>query len=371
MTTEAQRVILPPDPLTFRTVFFYVGQGDCTLHLIPDGKNGFVYVLVDVNRSDKIRGVDVVRVLEDLLPKAEGGRPTLDVFVNTHPHGDHLGGIDELVKRIKVRAVWHTGFEPSDQHEAAFRGLKDLVAAVDRGGGAVLEYSGTRETATIGTVSYNILSPAPHVKEEIDELKGEERDSRIHDHCGVVRFSYGTPPRQVMMTGDADKSAWKEHILGPDEYHGARMATRVLSAPHHGSRSFFKLNEDDKEPYTRHLQLMNPAWVVISSPSSSESPHGHPHEDALKLYADQVRRENIRVLGERPECIIYDVFPDGGDALDSDDGALIDSYPSDGSDGGGSKGSKSAGPYVITRLDKGRSMGPRPSDDCDSQRDDA
>lgn len=356
MTTPAQRIIIPK-PNTFRTVFLFVGQGEATLHIAPDGRGGFKYILVDMNHSEKLRSVDVVALLEDLLPR-QNGRPTLDMFINTHPHNDHLGGIGDLRKRVNVREVWHTGFRPSQKHDDAYGELQSLMNDVSRAGGNIVEYRGTREECRIGEVTYNVLSPADHTKEEIDDLDGEARDKRIHDYCGVLRFRYGAPPRHVMITGDADKSAWQDFILGQAEYQAERLPCTILSAGHHGSRSFFKEGEDDENPYTRHLELMAPDWLVISSPKQADSPHGHPHDDAIALYKNQLDADHIRVLGERPECIVYDVTVDGFDLLDSDGGELIEAYPTGGEDAGDS-GSEIAAPYVATtsRIDSGRPMG--------------
>jgi competence protein ComEC len=362
--TTAETVLLPPDPSVFRSAFIYAGQGDATLLIVPDGVGGRKFVLVDINDGTPQGGTDVIAVLKDLLPRVDG-KPVLDVFVNTHPHRDHLCGLGRLRQDVVVREVWHTGFTPSDRHAEAFKELTALIRDVQDSGGVAIEYRGTRETKALGAVNYNVLSPADHTKEEIDALKGDERDVRIHDYCGVLRFSYGTNPRFVLLTGDADKTAWKEYILGPTEYHAERVASTVLSAAHHGSRSFFKDAEDDEDVYVRHLELMQPTWVVVSSPKHRDSPHGHPHDDAIALYEQYVSgrdRRNVRVLGEDRECVIYDVYLDGRHVLDGDGGELVDAYPldknGDGGDGGGGGSRANAGPAVITtRIDSGRPMG--------------
>ena len=91
--------------------------------------------------------------------------------------------------------------------------------------------------------------------------------------------------RGVLITGDSDKAAWSEHIT---DYHGKdddnRIAASVLSASHHGSRTFFKECEDDDDVYTTHLDRIDPSHVVVSAPDQADSPHGHPHDDAMQLY---------------------------------------------------------------------------------------
>lgn len=364
MPNTAERILIPSDPSIFRTAFLYVGQGDSTLHIVPDGNGGSLYILVDINTDRTRGGIDVVRLLEDVLPKVNG-EPTLDVFINTHPHNDHICGLDRLRERVRVREVWHTGFTPSKDHEESYKQLRELINDViaREGKDAEFEYQGTRAKKLLGLVCVEIISPAKHVKEEIDELAGEERDTRIHEYCGVFRLGYGVQQKHVLMTGDSDKAAWQEHILGPDEYHGERISSAVLSASHHGSRTFFKKSENDPEPYTRHVELITPRWVIVSSPTRDESPHGHPHEDALELYRKHVldaRAENVLTMGERKDCRIYDVYASGDHVMYSDNGELVDAYGLDAetTEGqGGSRGSYGTSAAVITRVDRGRPMG--------------
>ncbi len=363
MFTKAQDLMLPPDPSIFRAVFLYVGQGDGTLLMIPNGDGRHRFILVDIKLSPDLGGLDVITMLEDLLPRRDG-RPVLDAFVNTHPHNDHIGGVDQLRSRIQVDEVWHTGFAPSAQHEASYRELSALMRDVQGQGGRIWEYRGTRDVVQVGTATLEVLSPADHTKDEIDRLRGEPRDARIHDYCGVLRVGYGSSPRYVLITGDADLCAWKDYILGSGLYHRERCPADVLSAPHHGSRSFFVGAEGD-EPYTTHIELIDPTWVVISSPTQSKSPHGHPHEEALALYRRHVRgsiSENVVVLGDRPECLLYDVTADGQQVFDSDRGELLEAYPLKGdSDRSPDDPSGSGtGPAIITsKLDRGRPMGTR------------
>lgn len=369
MSTPAKRILLPTDATVFRTAFLYAGQGDCTLHVVPDGAGGFRYVLTDINLDPKRGGVDVIALLEDLLPLVDG-RPVLDVFINTHPHNDHTCGLDRLKERIRVREVWHTGFEPSEVHSGNYKHLMALIDDVRarEGDDAIFEYEGTRAEREIGQVVVNIVSPAKHVKDDIAKEKGGVRDARIHEHCGVLRLGYGTPARHVLMTGDSDKCAWQEHIIGPDEYHAERVRAAVLNASHHGSRTFFKTTEEDESPYVRSMELITPTWVIVPSPAHADSPHRHPHDDAMDLYRKHVKggkAENVRVLGDRPECLLYDVYADGRLVLDSDDGELLDAYPldveaSEGSGSGGKRGqygSTAGAPAVITRVDDSKPMG--------------
>jgi competence protein ComEC len=329
---------------------------------LPDGDGHFV-MLIDSNLDEKRGGTNIVKMLKDLL---SGGKfDGLDYYTNTHPHCDHAGAIDDISDAVTVRNVWHSGHNPGKEHGDAYAALKRLRDKVKKAGGEDRELNGTRDTASLGDVIYNVLAPAEHVVDDIAGEDCETRRRRIHEHCSVLRFGYGSPEKSyVLVTGDSDKCAWTEHIT---EYHGAgdenRIRAQVLSASHHCSRTFFKTCEDDPEPYERHLELIDPTYLIISAPLRDESPHGHPHEDALELYKKKVKEDDILHTGDGRKAWILDIQTDGSIAFKHDAGELAEAYPIGGDDdeedddGGG--GGKTTGPYVVTpRIDR-RPMGKR------------
>jgi len=353
MSNQATHLLTPP-PGVMRTIFLYVGQGESTLLLIPDGNGNYLNVLIDINTSVELGGVDVVKLLEDYLPRKKNNKPTLDLFINTHPHSDHIRGLDHMADRIHVLNIWHTGFNPSKSHKDIHKHLEKLIKTVRKENGGVYEYDGTRTNYKLGASIVNIVSPAKYLKDEIDKLDDSQRDSKIHEYCGVLRFGYGTEMKHILVTGDSDKAAWQEHITN---YHKERITANILSASHHGSRSFFKDDEDDKIPYKDHIKLINPNWIVVSSPVQKDSPHDHPHDDAMKIYNESVQMENLFILGEGKNCAIYDIYEEGTDILNLDAGEIVEYYPmkSDDSSNGGN-GKKVVIPPP-TRIDSGREMG--------------
>ncbi len=325
MSTSAKQVLLPDDPAVFRAVFLYVGQGSATLLVVPDGGKQ-KFILVDTNVDKENGGIDVAAMLADLLDD------DLDVFVNTHPHADHLRGIELISDDVGVKEIWHSGHVPSKDHKDAYDELQRVIKKV--GGENTFELRGTRDENTldndgeacshpVGDIVFNVLAPAEYVKDEIADEKPEDRDRRIHEHCGVLRFSYGKATKSIMLAGDSDRTAWVDHIT---DYHRDRLPSYALGASHHGSRSFFKQDEDDEDPYKKHMDEIAPARVVISAPKQSESKHGHPHDDAVRLYGEYVTAENILHLGKNRECVIIDIDADG-DIDVRTDGNLVKTYP--------------------------------------------
>lgn len=316
----AQDIIIPKVNSVFRTIFLYVGQGESTLLVIPVGQ-GWKYMLVDTNNDMANGGIDVVKLLNDLLDNG------LDVFANTHPHNDHLKGIKTIHDSVTIKEVWHSGHIPGKAHYDTYKELKDVMS--DIGSKNVFCMKGSNEenklddkSYSLGDIGFNVLAPAEYVADEIADEKPEDRYNRIHEQCSVIKFFYGTERKCILITGDADKAAWQKHITG---YHKKRLSSDVLSAAHHGSRTFFKDDEDDKEPFEEHIKAIDPSHLIISAPKQSESPHGHPHNDALELYREYVSEDNLYHLGKNRESVIVDIYDDG-DIEIRFDGDLVEHY---------------------------------------------
>lgn len=347
MSNVAREVIWPDrSDILVRLVFLYVGQGDCTLVLAKDGE-AYKTMVVDINRDEKNGGIDVPKLMADLLADEDG---KLGVFVNTHPHNDHLGDVVPLSDAVDIQEVWHSGHKPGKKHEASYKNLEKVIKKVKKahGAGAEVELDGSRSEQDFGEAKYYVLAPAEHVKDSIDDETPDERYRRIHEQCAVLKF--GKDKTWAMLAGDADRDAWEQHIT---EYHKDRLPAQVLGAAHHGSRTFFRYDEED-DPYRDALEAISPDYVVVSAPTVEESPHCHPHEDAIEFYEDEVGKDNVLHTGGNRESFICDIYTDGTYAV-SADSRLVDEYGNgndddDDDDGGGGKGgkAKAAAPAVIT-----------------------
>ena len=358
--TVAEEVIKPTKAGIFRTVFLFTGQGESTLLVIPTGPtaNDYKYVLVDSDRDKEKNEIDLVELFKDLF-KNSG---ELSVFINTHPHNDHIGGIKSIYDEIGFTEVWHSNHKPGPKHKEKYEDLRYVIGKV----GKKNEYFllGSNEMNKIrtsddkeamkklGYIDYQVLSPAQYLCDDINDENQDTRDDRIHEQCGVIRFSYGANPKGILITGDSDKAAWKDHIT---DYHKESLPSLVLSASHHGSRSFFKCGEDDKEIYEDHIEAISPIYLIVSAPKQSESPYGHPHDDAMELYNKHVEDE-IFHLGKTPYSVIVDIDSNGNPEINTDT-KLIETYGKGNGDGGNDEDKKEtdySSIYVVpqsTRLD--------------------
>ncbi|MET3129582.1 beta-lactamase superfamily II metal-dependent hydrolase [Arcicella rosea] len=321
--TVAEKIIKPTKPSILRAIFLYTGQGESTLLVIPTGStvNDYEYVLIDSDKDNEENEIDIVALFKDLF-KTSG---ELSKFINTHPHNDHVGGIKEIYDEIGFKEVWHSNHKAGGVHKKKYEDFISVVKAVGKNneyfllGTNDLNKIRTSEDNEIikklGLIDYQVLSPAQYLCEDIEEGTADERDRRIHEQCGVIKFTYGKDAKSILITGDSDKEAWKEHIT---DYHKESLPSYLLSASHHGSRTFFKENKEDEDIYEKHIEEIKPIYLVISAPKQKESPHGHPHDDAMELYKKHVDEDNILHLGAKLESVIVDIDAEGNIELKID-----------------------------------------------------
>jgi competence protein ComEC len=336
----AERIIKPTKAQIFRTVFLYTGQGESTLLVIPTGTgiDDYQYVLVDSDRDREKNEIDLVEMFKDLFIT----KGSLSIFINTHPHNDHIGGIKDVYDEVGFEEVWHANHKPGGKHKTKYADLKYVIDQVGKSkefhlkGTNDLNKIRTSNSASdeiikkLGLIDYQVLSPAEYLCDDIAGEDSDARDKRIHEQCGVIKFTYGKEAKSILITGDSDKEAWKEHIT---DYHKKNLPSYVLSASHHGSRTFFKTTEEDEDVYEDHIKEISPSYLIISAPKQKDSPHGHPHDDAWEIYQKYVDEDNILHLGGRMVCVIVDIDSNGNIDVQTDE-ELIAEYGkgNDGSD---------------------------------------
>jgi beta-lactamase superfamily II metal-dependent hydrolase len=273
----------------FQTFFLDVGQGDCTLIAFPTGE----YMLVDVYRCPRQGSVDAFKVLRDFLPAADGGKQKLDYLVITHAHDDHIWGIGDLADEFEIGEMWvpqyGTKKKLSDNYEA-FERVVDAQPDERK----VWQKGSRTPVAELadGSVSVRCFSPPGYVKVE-DTLDEAEARRVVHENCGVYRLT--TQGVSLVLSGDSNLPAW-QRITGYYSEHTQAdqglsvLASQILHASHHGSRTFVKDPMDDT-PWLDALEAIDPTEVVISV--GADNRHEHPHDDMVKIYEDQVGADHI------------------------------------------------------------------------------
>lgn len=208
-----------------------VGQGDSTLIIAPNGST----ILVDA--GIKSAGQKVV----DYLKKA--GISSIDRFVITHAHADHVGGAVEVMQNFDVKKVIDSGIPHTTQT------YLNYLTYID-------ENDIPFEVATVGE---NVgLDPALAIRIVNSGVEGDGlNDSSVALHLTYNEFTY-------LITGDAEVEGERRISQQPN------IKADVLRAGHHGSRT---------SSNTFFLDVVQPKDVIISA--GKNNTYGHPHDEAL------------------------------------------------------------------------------------------
>ncbi len=223
-----------------------VGQGDAILIQTPEQT-----VLIDtsdLDEQDKLRNE---------LQKA--GVKRIDKLILTHPHADHIGGVEGVVLRdYEVGEVYDNGM-PS-KSKIYTRYMKILKQKnIKRHGlaaGDELDFG--------GGVKFKVYAPEKAVVEKGSKTTD---DHDPNNESVVGRLIFGD--FSMMFTGDAEKA---EEMPMVSSY-GKELKSTVLKSGHHGSKT-----SSSKE----FLRKVAPEAALISCGTGND--YGHPHEPTMKKY---------------------------------------------------------------------------------------
>jgi competence protein ComEC len=223
-----------------RAYFLDVGQGDSSLILFRDK-----VILIDAGEIDQ--GDRVVGDLKKL------GVTRIDLLVATHPHSDHIGGMQKVLAAFPVGKALDSGMPSSSvlyEHFLETLDKKNIPYVVAEQG----------QTIDIDpALRILVLSPP---KDRI----GDD----LNTNSIVLRISYGTT--SFLYAGDATTAA--EEVMLKNGY---PMDAQVLKVGHHGSSS---------SSSKAFLSRVGPEVAVISL--GKDNPYGHPHKETLTLLQAKV-----------------------------------------------------------------------------------
>jgi competence protein ComEC len=232
LALDKQLNVPGPTQQPFRVSFLDVGQGDAVLIEADDE-----VMMIDAGGNDQ----EVVLI--DMLVKM--GIEEIDILVGTHPHEDHIGGMDRVIERFETGKI----FMPNVTHTTAtFRSVMQSI----KNSGLKISDSAAGSSHNLGSATWEIIAPN----------SGEYED--LNNYSIVIRLVYeGTA---FLFTGDCEIESEAEMLDA-----GWGLDADVLKISHHGSSS-----SNSKE----FLEAVSPEYGVICV--GEDNPYGHPHQEVLE-----------------------------------------------------------------------------------------
>ncbi len=221
------------------TIYFLdVGQADCSLLLFPDN----TVALIDAgNKQDGNKVAEYIKGL---------GVKTINYFVLTHPHEDHIGGAVDIFKEFKVEMVCMPAIGKDYLPDTAvYKNTMDAVAKEK-----CRELYLNSSTAIVEKEDYSITALSPAKNSIFSDMNDYSLTLLVNCFSNTILF-----------TGDAEKPAELDMMNS-----GLNLDADILKVGHHGSGN---------SSTTDFLKKVTPQVSIISCGKGNS--YGHPHSDAI------------------------------------------------------------------------------------------
>ena len=180
----------------------------------------------------------------------------VDLVVLTHPHADHLNGLQAVLRHFPVSEVWDSGQRAAMpvylwfEETLRYRRIPHKIL-----------HDGYR-TSEFAPVQIAVLHPSNPMLH--DSPRGHFSD--VNSNSLVLTIRYGKVT--LLLPGDIEQEA--ERLLLEQ---GADLQAQVLKVPHHGGRT------SSSEPF---LARVRPKIAVVSA--GYRNRFRHPHQETLDRY---------------------------------------------------------------------------------------
>ncbi len=234
-----------------------VGQGDSFLIQTTNGKQ----MLIDGGKDATVLGE-----LSKVMPLNDR---SIDIVLATHPDMDHIGGLDEVLKRYKVR-----------------------VFVTSEVGGETAEYKSLMKLVQSKKIPAYFLRSGMKINfsdTEYFEVLFPDRDvGGWETNTGSVVGKFVSGKRSILFTGDSPAPI--EQYLAKKE--SKNLDVDILKLGHHGSRT---------STTSAYLKATTPSLALISAGKNNR--YGHPHKEVLNL----LKQFNVPYLSTQTEgAVIFE-----------------------------------------------------------------
>ena len=224
-----------------------VGQGDAELICLPTGET----ILIDAGL--KSGGDQLTAYLKEL------GVDKIDILIATHPHADHIGGMEKVIQNFEIGEIYMP--KVADDQVPTTATYTKLLEAIQAKGMKINQAKAGTTIFSNDNATLEILAPN----------NSEYKD--LNNYSIVTKLTYGH--NRFLFTGDAEKESENEMLSK-----GYDLSCDILKLGHHGSSTSSGVD---------FLNKVMPRYAVISCGKGNK--YGHPHEETvtrLKKYASHL-----------------------------------------------------------------------------------
>ena len=222
-----------------------VGQGDCILIQV-NNKN----LLIDSGPSSNRK--DLLNYLEKLDIKK------FDYIIATHPHEDHIGNMDTIIKRYNIGSFYSPKVITSS---TTFENM--ISALVDKNLKINVLKKGVKGIDLGKNTEIEVFSPLENISSD-----------NLNDYSPIIKITFFN--NSFLFTGDAEIST-EDTVLSQNN----NLNCDILKVGHHGSST---------STSTDFLISTNPSVAIISVGKNNS--YGHPTSETLSL----LNSYNIRTI---------------------------------------------------------------------------
>lgn len=256
---------------TVQVQFLDVGQADCSLITLPNGG----HMLIDAGGN---------ATAQDVADYLKGrGITRLDYVIGTHPHEDHIGGLDVVIENFEIGELYLPRI--ADDQTPTTKTYEDVLDAAAEKGLRIHAGKGGETLIREEGLTVELLAP------------NSSRYEGLNSYSIVAKLTFGEC--SFLFMGDAEEDSEREIL---ERY---AVSADVLKVGHHGSST---------STCREFLSAVSPRYAVISC--GRDNSYGHPHQETVEA----LKNRSVEV---------YRTDQDGTVTVDCDGKALVFSVEGD------------------------------------------